>query len=156
MQLVLSNNRVINYGENFIAMGGTVINTETGIVYQNATVAECSNCPSDIGTVGYEYHAGRFVPCAPFGRGKGNVAVYCDDCKTPRDSGVHFDDVCQMSSYFAFVGNINADMVAAAFGKNNENFIKNIGKQLAMYGWYMSYHRLYTNHTWLIVYQYFL
>ena len=137
MKLVLSNNRIIAHGENFISMGGgVVINTETGAKYERATVAECSNCPSDIGVVGYEYHAGEFVPCAPFGKGPGNVAVYCDDCKTPRDSGVPIDDVCQMSSYFAFVGNVNADMVAAAFGKNNENLIKNIGKQLAMYGWY--------------------
>lgn len=136
MQLVLSNNRVLAHGENFISMGGTVINTETNKVYQNATVAECSGCPSDIGVVGYEYHAGEFVPCAPFGKGPGNVAVYCDDCKTPRDSGIHIDVVCGTSSYLAFVGNVNTDTVDAAFGKNNEDSIKGVGCALAMYAKY--------------------
>lgn len=136
MQLVLSNNRILAHGENFLAMGGVVINTETGAKYENATIAECSGCPSDIGVVGYEYHAGRFVPCAPFGKGTGNIAVYCDDCKTPRDSGVPIDKVCAASSYLAFVGNINEDMVAAAFGKNNEDEIVGVGKALAMYAKY--------------------
>ena len=136
MQLVLSNNRVLAHGENFISMGGTVINTETNKVYQNATVAECDGCPSDIGVVGYEYHAGEFVPCAPFGKGKGNIAVYCDDCKTPRDSGMSVDLVCAMSSYLAFAGNVNANMVTAAFGKGNEDEIKGVGKALAMYAWF--------------------
>lgn len=136
MQLVLSNNRVLAHGENFISMGGTVINTETNKVYQNATVAECDGCPSDIGVVGYEYHAGEFVPCAPFGKGPGNIAVYCDDCKTPRDSGKHIGFVCTMSSYMAFVGNVNADMVDAAFGKGNEDIIMGVGEALAMYGWF--------------------
>lgn len=136
MQLVLSNNRVLAHGENFISMGGTVINTETNKVYQNATVAECDGCPSDIGVVGYEYHAGEFVPCAPFGKGIGNIAVYCDDCKTPRDSSKHIGFVCTMSFYMAFVGNVNADMVDAAFGKGNEDIIMGVGEALAMYGWF--------------------
>ena len=136
MQLVLSNNRILAHGENFLAMGGVVINTETGAKYENATIAECSGCPSDIGVVGYEYHAGRFVPCAPFGKGTGNIAVYCNDCKTPRDSGMHIGFVCTMSSYLTFVGNVNADMVAAAFGKGNEDIIMGVGEALAMYGWF--------------------
>ena len=88
MQLVLSNNRIIAHGENFLSMGGVVINTETGIKYENATIAECNgDCPSDINEVGYEYHAGVFVPCAPFGVGDGNVAVLCNrDCKSIKDS----------------------------------------------------------------------
>lgn len=89
MQLVLSNNRVIAHGENFIAMGGTVINTVTGVKYENATIAECEGCPSDIDSVGYEYHAGQFKPCAPYGKGSGNIAVLCDkDCKAIKDSGI--------------------------------------------------------------------
>ena len=88
-QLVLSGNRVIAHGEDcFLSMGGTVICPESGRVYQNATVAECDNYPSDIGEVGYEYHAGEFIPCAPFGKGGGNVAVLCpNDCKSIKDSG---------------------------------------------------------------------
>lgn len=92
MQLVLSGKRVITHGENFIAMGGTVINPDTGAVYQNATIAECDCCPADIDRVGYEYHAGEFVPCPPYGTGTGNIAVWCDDCKTPLDSGMSMSD----------------------------------------------------------------
>lgn len=96
MQLVLSNNRVIAHGENFLAMGGVVINTETETRYEKATIAECEGCPSDINEVGYEYHAGVFVPCAPYGKGNGNLAVLCDnDCKAIKDSGVSLNKVAQ-------------------------------------------------------------
>ena len=90
MQLVLSNNRVVAHGENFLAMGGVVINTETGAKYENATVAECEGCPSDINEVGYEYHAGVFVPCAPYGKGNNNgyFMEVCESCATPRNSGI--------------------------------------------------------------------
>lgn len=90
MQLVLSNNRVIAHGENFLTMGNIVINTETGARYENATVAECDCVPSDIGRVGYEYHAGNFVPCAPFGIGNNNgyFMEVCAECATPRSSGI--------------------------------------------------------------------
>jgi hypothetical protein len=97
MQLVLSNNRIIAHGENFLSVGGVVINNETGKRYERATVAECDNCPSDIDKVGYEYHAGVFVPCAPFGVGDGNVLVACHkDCKSIKDSGVPFGRMCQV------------------------------------------------------------
>ena len=43
-----------------------------------------------------------------------------------------------LASYLAFVGNINEDMVAAAFGKNNEDEIVGVGKALAMYAKYKS------------------
>ncbi len=91
MQLVLSNNRVIAHGENFLALGGVVINTETGAKYENATIAECDGCPSDIDKVGYKYHAGAFVPCAPFagnGNNNGFFMEVCEDCATPRNSGI--------------------------------------------------------------------
>lgn len=110
MQLVLSNNRVIAHGENFLSMGGVVINTETGKRYENATVAECEGCPSDIDSVGYEYHAGEFVPCAPFGVGKGNVAVLCDDdCKVIKDSGIPMESFAasEYTSYTATSGDVS-------------------------------------------------
>lgn len=90
MQLVLSNNRIIAHGENFLAMGGVVINTVTGAKYENSTIAECNGCPSDIDEVGYEYHAGAFVPCAPFGKGDNNGCFMevCTTCATPRSSGI--------------------------------------------------------------------
>lgn len=94
MQLVLINNRVITHGENFLSLGGVVINTKTGAKYENATIAECDSCPSDIDKAGYEYHAGVFVPCAPYGKGNGNVAVLCDrDCKSIKDSGIHLNSI---------------------------------------------------------------
>ena len=65
MQLVLSNNRIIAHGGNYLAMGGVVIDKTTGAKFDNATITECESCPSDIDKVGYEYHAGAFVPCAP-------------------------------------------------------------------------------------------
>ena len=102
MQLVLSNNRVIAYDESnsLIAMGGTVVNTANGNVYQNATIAKCDCLPTDINDVGYEYRNGNFVPCAPFGEGDGNVALYCGNtCKVPRDSGVEFSQIVQRVSF---------------------------------------------------------
>lgn len=95
MQLVLSNNRIIAHGENFLFLGGVVINTETGAKYENATIAECEGgCPTDINEVGYEYHAGVFVPCAPFGKGNNNgyFMEVCTTCATPRNSGISIPD----------------------------------------------------------------
>lgn len=90
MQIVLSKNRVIAYGENFLAMGGTVVNTETDARFDNATVAECDCVPSDIGVSGYEYHSGVFVPCAPYGKADntGYLMEVCGECATPRNSRV--------------------------------------------------------------------
>ena len=100
MQLVLSNNRIIAHGENFLAMGGVVINTETGAKYDNATIAECEGCPSDINEVGYEYHAGEFVPCAPYGKtDKGNVLLACKECATPKRSDITTSDLVLLKNY---------------------------------------------------------
>lgn len=105
MQLVLSGNRIIAHGENcFICMGGTVICKDTGRVFQNATVAECDGCPSDIDQVGYEYHAGEFVPCAPYGVGTGNFAVVCDDCKTIKDSGIRLSQIGKVAVVESYGG----------------------------------------------------
>ncbi len=102
MQLVLSKNRVIAHGENFLAMGGVVINTETGAKYENATVAECDGCPSDIGEVGYEYLAGVFVPCAPYGKTEdGYIMVSCE-CGTPRKSLVLLSELLPAGSFLWF------------------------------------------------------
>lgn len=91
-ELVLSGNRVLAHGEAgcFLTMGGTVICESKGKAYQNATITiHEGGLPADIDTVGYEYRAGVFVPCAPYGVGNGNVAVVCnDDCKAIKDSGI--------------------------------------------------------------------
>lgn len=103
-QIVISGNRILAYGEDcFIAMGGTVICPSTGRVYQNATVATVGALPADIDEVGYEYHAGEFIPCAPYGKGSGNIAVFCDaDCKSLKDSGFSIDSdfiQCAITQY---------------------------------------------------------
>ena len=46
------------------------------------------------------------------------------------------ESVKGVAPYMAFVGNVNADMVDAAFGKNNEDNIGGIGMALAMYAKY--------------------
>lgn len=97
-QLVVSGNRIMAHGEDcFLAMGGTVICTETGRKFENATVVNHDGAiPSDIDSVGYEYHAGEFVPCAPFGKGTGNIAVLCGDtCKSLKDSGISVANICK-------------------------------------------------------------
>lgn len=91
-QLVLRGNRVLSHGEDcFLCAGGAVICPETGRTFENATVVNHpGEIPSDIDEVGYEYHAGAFVPCAPFGKGGGNIAVVCnEDCKSIKDSGIN-------------------------------------------------------------------
>lgn len=42
----------------------------------------------------------------------------------------------QTASYMAFCANVNTESLDAAFGKNNEDRISGIGKQLAMYAWF--------------------
>ena len=87
-QLVVSGNKILAYGEDcFTVMGESVKCSNKGNEYQNATVTTCEEFPPDIGKVGYEYHAGQFVPCAPFGEGVGNIAVFCDACNTMKNSG---------------------------------------------------------------------
>ena len=89
-QIVTIGNRVVAHGEDcFLSAGDTVICQNTGRTFENATVTACScEIPADIDEVGYEYHAGVFVPCAPYGKGDGNLAVVCgEDCKALKDSG---------------------------------------------------------------------
>lgn len=116
MQLVLSNNRIIAHGENFLAMGGVVINTETGARYENATIAECNGCPSDIDKVGYEYHAGIFVPCAPFagtGNNNGYFMEVCEDCATPRNSGIPIKGI-----YWNKLGSVSENLEGVYFNES--------------------------------------
>ena len=74
------------------------------------------------------------------------AAILSDDTKTAYGLDVLAtpDDVFKkilianypISSYLAFVGNVNTDMVTASFGKNNEENMSGLGKALAMYAWY--------------------
>lgn len=99
-QIVLQGNKVLAYGDNcFIMCGDAVLCTTNGNTYPGATVATCATLPADIGKVGYEYHAGVFVPSGPFGKGSGNVAVVCDECKTLRDSGINLDNMAKIHKH---------------------------------------------------------
>lgn len=78
IQLVVSGNRIVAHGEDcFLAMGGTVVCTATGRVFQNATVVNHDGAiPCDLDECGYEYHAGEFVYNSPFGTGIGLTLSY--------------------------------------------------------------------------------
>lgn len=41
-----------------------------------------------------------------------------------------------IGSFLAFAGNVNSDMLNAAFGKGNEDRMVGLGRQLAMYAWF--------------------
>lgn len=43
----------------------------------------------------------------------------------------------EYSSYHQFCANVNSDALDAAFGKNNEDVILGLGRQIAMYGWFL-------------------
>lgn len=121
-QLVVSGNRIMAHGEDcFLAMGGTVICTATGHVFQNATVVNHDGAiPCDLDQVGYEYHAGEFVPCAPYGKGTGNFAVVCDDCKTIKDSGIALSKIGRVAIVYTGGGSVTVDfepMFAVVFQK---------------------------------------
>lgn len=94
-QIVISGNRILAHGEDcFVTMGGVVICPDTGRIFQNSTIVTVDEVPADIDTAGYEYHAGKFVPCAPYGVGNGNIAVLCpDSCKALKDSGIPLDGI---------------------------------------------------------------
>jgi hypothetical protein len=47
-----------------------------------------------------------------------------------------FKSISDYPSFMAFAGNVNPDMLDAAFGKGNEDRITGIGRQLAMYAWF--------------------
>lgn len=44
--------------------------------------------------------------------------------------------IADFSSYQAFCSNVNATSIDCAFGKNNEELIFGLGRQLAMYSWF--------------------
>ena len=97
-QLVISGNRVLAHGEGFVSMeNDTVLSTETGTVYQNAAVCECETPPADIDTVGYEYHAGVFVPAAPFGAGSSGTLLISGGCGVPQSSTVEINTLLRAS-----------------------------------------------------------
>lgn len=100
IQLVVKGNRILSYGEAcFYQIGETVFCPLRQKVFKNATIVICEDdLPADIDSVGYEYHAGKFVPCAPYGVGGGNIAVvYGEDCKVIMDSSIPCNSIMRYS-----------------------------------------------------------
>ena len=128
-QIVISGNRVLAHGTDFSVTNNAVVCESTSRVYNNATIATVDSVPDDIDSVGYEYHAGRFVPCGPFGKGSGNVAILCnEDCKAIKDSGIPIGRFAQSErvAYTPTAGggvslsfNISPDVVFIATGGTN-------------------------------------
>lgn len=63
-QLVVLGNLVVAHGaEGFFYLGDAVIDTNGVEIFDGASIVECTaEIPEDIDEVGYEYHAGKFVP----------------------------------------------------------------------------------------------
>jgi len=64
-----------------------------------------------------------------------NVTPFSAENMNKIESGI-YDAGIGMASYLAFCGNVNANMNDAAFGKNNEENMIGLGRQLAMYAWF--------------------
>lgn len=132
MQIVLSGNRVIAHGEDrFLCMGGTVICEDTGKAYPNATIAEVDSVPADIDTVGYEYHAGVFVPCAPYGKGGGNLMVACEECGTPKSNPITASEDGGLNVPGYLTGCKVPDDIAALYGLNSGAELANVFSALS-------------------------
>lgn len=59
------------------------------------------------------------------------------------------------SSYISFCGNVNATMLDASFGKNNEDKIIGLGRQLAMFSWFKGDSKITYPYTNLIAFNSF-
>ena len=136
MQIVLIGNRVVAHGENcFLCMGGTVICEETGKAFSNATVAEVDAIPADLDTVGYEYRAGVFVPCAPYGVGAGALMVACEECGTPKRSKVTADADGGLNVPGYLKGGKVGDEVSSALGLTDATVDEALGKLGNLYAY---------------------
>lgn len=87
-----------------------------------------------------------------------NINLTSDDIPISTNDDMSISEAIAAASaaYVAFVGNVNAEMVEAAFGKYNEENIVGLGRALAMYANYKSggnvdikeqYPNLYRMHT---------
>ena len=52
------------------------------------------------------------------------------------DEVTKYIDNATLESYYAFCANVNSDAIDCAFGKNNEDRIRRLGLQMAMYAWF--------------------
>lgn len=114
MQLLLQGNRVVGYGEDFLDIGRGILCPETGVVRLNCTlVTACSELPNDIDSAGYEYHAGDFIPCAPYGRGQGTLAAFGVNCKKLIDTGIESASLSKLGRFFqtAYTGTNSSTLI---------------------------------------------
>lgn len=105
-QLVLFKNRVVAYGSDcFLAMGDTVICTETGRRFEHATIATTTAPPPcDLALTAYEYDGANFRICEPFGKTDGGyIVAACDDCRTPRQTTIPTAKVKELVETYATI-----------------------------------------------------
>lgn len=92
----------------------------SGAIMSEGALEFQTNCDDDIKTITMDEEGNLHIP--------GKVSA--------TGLNVGNSEIGFQSSYLAFVGNVNTDMVDAAFGKNNEDDVTGIGKALVMYAKY--------------------
>ena len=66
----------------------------------------------------------------------GSLMLHADPTKDLEAATKKYADSARLESYFALCTNANEDSVLCALGKNNEDRIRMLGLQLAMYAWF--------------------
>lgn len=92
------------------------------------------------GTPPYKLVAANTVAAAgtPHSAANDNLLLQVEDVNPTLESLQNQIDLePNLASYLAFCGNVNANMLDSAFGKNNTEKVSRVGKQLAMYAWFM-------------------
>lgn len=66
----------------------------------------------------------------------GSLMLYANPTKDLEAASKRYVDGATLESYFALCTNANEDSILCALGKNNEDRIRMLGLQLAMYAWF--------------------
>lgn len=66
----------------------------------------------------------------------GSLMLHADPVSDSQAATKRYVDGATLESYFAFCTNANEDSILCALGKNNEDRIRMLGLQLAMYAWF--------------------
>lgn len=66
----------------------------------------------------------------------GSLKLHADPKSDSEAATKRYVDGATLESYFAFCTNANEDSILCALGKNNEDRIRKLGLQLAMYAWF--------------------
>lgn len=66
----------------------------------------------------------------------GDLILNANPTRDMQAATKQYADGASLESYYAFCANVNSDAIDCAFGKNNEDRIRMLGLQLAMYAWF--------------------